>query len=94
MPNGKVLINVENLKISIRTVGKMRNWLKRKENYCESRVPQGLILSLILLNVFSNDFATKSRSVLLLFLNGTKLSSLVRTEEVGTSASNCNGPSD
>lgn len=59
MPNGKLVIKVENLKISIRTVGKVRNWPKRNENWCEIRVPQRLVLSLILLDGFFNDCKKK-----------------------------------
>lgn len=59
LPDGK-LLNVVNLKISVRAAGKVRNCLKRKGNYSESRVPQRLVLRLMLLNAFCNDFATKA----------------------------------
>lgn len=83
---------MENLKISIRTVGKVRNWPKRNENQCEIRVLQILVLSLILLNGFFKDFAEKKQMCAIVLSQWHKAGQLVRTEEVETSDSN--GPSD
>ncbi|CAM4638570.1 unnamed protein product, partial [Lepidochelys kempii] len=93
MPHGKLLVKLEKVGINMKIERWIRNWLKgilqrvllkgELSGWREvtSEVPQGSVLGPILFNLFITDLGTKSGSVLIKFVDDTKLGGIANLEK-------------
>ncbi|CAM4688129.1 unnamed protein product [Caretta caretta] len=93
VPHGELLVKLEKMGINMKIERWIRNWLKGRlqrvllkgelSGWREvtSRVPQGSVLGPILFNLFITDLGTKSGSVLIKFMDDTKLGGIANLKK-------------